>query len=585
MSETKETTPAVRLMLSSAAVITNLWLLGAAVSWLAASEPLEERAGWIRRLDSQTQARRRPSDDSASGSVRGGMGLVQALFTTQAADAPEGDSVPRAPRRAPTNLRLQVSPDRRHLVDGNGQPFFYLADTAWDLFLRLDREEADEYLKKRAEQGFNVIMAIVLGWKPGEDERNAYHEAPLINKDPSRPNEKYFEHVDYIVRKANSFGMIVALAPSWSDWMYKNVKPGPHPFTPRNARTFGQFVGRRYRNNAVVWIVGGDRDPTGYEDILRAMAAGLDEGDGDSGFLTTFHGEKDGQRMPPDNVYYERLCSSHLFGDEPWLDFHGAYSGHQWAYPTYRLIEQDRAMKPTRPVIDLEPCYENHPYHRDGSRYHANPAKWDKTTRGTAAMIRAQAWWAMLAGAAGHTYGANDVWAFYDEQPRFANPQAHYHLVTHWRKALDFPGGVQMGLMRRLFESRRWQTLEPDQGVIAAGQQPGERHMQAARAADGKFLFVYVPRGDKLTVDMTKIKGHEAAAWWFNPRDGSAARIGRFPCRDTRDFLPPTQGVDNDWVLVLDDAAQEVPPPGTYGQRATFRPRAVDEEAPSFSAD
>lgn len=123
----------------------------------------------------------------------------------------------------------------------------------------------------------------------------------------------------------------------------------------------------------------------------------------------------------------------------------------------------------------------------------------------------------------------------------------------------------QMEIMRRLFESRRWQTLEPDQGVIVAGQQLGERHLQAARTADGKFLFVYLPWGDQVTVDMTKIKGQEAAAWWFNPRDGRADLIGRVPCRDTHDFLPPSQGVDNDWVLVLDDAAQEMRPPGSVG--------------------
>ena len=203
----------------------------------------------------------------------------------------------------------------------------------------------------------------------------------------------------------------------------------------------------------------------------------------------------------------------------------GAYSGHQWAYPTYRLIEQDRAMKPTRPVIDVEPCYENHAYHADGSRYFANPGKWDGKTRGTAAMIREQAYWAMLVGAAGHTYGAQDVWQFYDERTKLAK----YSATTHWRNAMDFPGAVQMGIMRRLFESRPWHTLEPDQGLIVAGQGPGEHHIQAARAADGTFLFVYIPRGDTLTIDLTRIKGDKAAAYWFNPRDGKATEIGELP--------------------------------------------------------
>ena len=447
---------------------------------------------------------------------------------------------------------LRVSSDQRHLLK-DGQSFLYLGDTGWDIFMRLDREEADEYLQNRADKGFNVITTMLLGYKPSQDERNAYGESPLIDKDPTRPNEKYFQHVDYIINTANALGMFVAVAPAWCDWMYQNVPPGPHPFNSTNAKTFGEYLGHRYKSHDVIWIIGGDRDPKGYEDVLRSMAAGLDDGDGDRDLLMTFHGERNGKTMPPDDVYPERLCSSHLFGGESWLDFHGAYSGHQWAYPTYRLIEQDRAMKPTRPVIDLEPCYENHPYHADGSAYYTNPRKWDKKTRGTAAMIREQAYWAMLAGAAGHTYGAQDVWQFYDQQTVLER----YSATTHWCQAMDYLGAVQMGIMRRLFESRAWQTLEPDQSIIVAGQGPSEDHCQAARAADGKFLFVYTPRGNTLTIDMTKIDAPNATAQWFNPRDGRATMIGQFPCAAAREFAPPSRGVDNDWVLVLDDAAQD----------------------------
>lgn len=459
---------------------------------------------------------------------------------------------------------LRVSPNKRYLLK-EGQPFFYLSDTAWNLFMRLDREEADDYLQNRTEKGFNVIMVMLIGYRPGQDDRNAYGEVPLIDKDPGRPNEKYFQHVDYIVNRANALGFWVAIAPSWSDWMYKSVAPGPHPFTPKNARSFGEYVGLRYRHNDVIWVLGGDRSPEGHEDLLRAMAAGLDEGDGPRDFLMTFHGAKNGTPMPPDGIYTERLCSSHLAGAEGWLDFHGAYSGHRWAYPTYRLIEQDRATKPIRPVIDLEPCYENHPYHPDGSPFHAAREKWDGVTRGTAALIREQAYWAVLAGAAGHTYGANDVWGFYDPG-RPTKEQRLYEYNTPWRQALDFPGATQMGILRRLLESRPWYTLEPAQSIVVAGQGIGENHIQAARAADGRFLFAYIPRGQQVSVDMTKIRGSRATGYWFNPRDGTAKEIGQFPCSGMRELSPPDNGIDRDWVLVLDDAAQEFAVPGTLGR-------------------
>ena len=463
--------------------------------------------------------------------------------------------------------KLTVSQDGRHLLK-DGEPFFYLCDTGWDVFMIPTREEADEYLQDRADKGFNVIAAVLIGYQPGVDQTNAYGEPPLTDKDPAQPNDRYFEHVDYVVRKANSLGMFVAMAPSWSDWMYEYVGRGPHPFTVENSRSFGEYVGSRYKDDDIIWVIGGDRNPEGYEDILTAMAEGLDAGDGESDFLMTVHGVKATELIPPDNVYHERLSSSsHLFGNTEWLDFHGAYSGHQWGYPTYRLTAQDRAMEPTRPVVDLEPCYENHPYLPDGSAYYANPRKWDGSTRGTAALIREQAYWALLAGAAGHTYACHEVWQFHDPANRRQRPYSHPN--AHWRKAMDFPGASQMGIMRRLFESRPWHTMEPDQNIIEAGQGSGETHVQAARASDGTFLMVYLPRGGQVTADVSKIAADEAVGYWFNPKNGEATEIGRLPASGPQEFAAPSSGVDNDWVLVLDDPRQRFGPPGQSHSEVT----------------
>ncbi len=61
-------------------------------------------------------------------------------------------------------------------------------------------------------------------------------------------------------------------------------------FQPENARSYGAFVGRRYADQPIIWILGGDR-PIESEDhraIIRAMAEGLREGDGGRN-LMTFH--------------------------------------------------------------------------------------------------------------------------------------------------------------------------------------------------------------------------------------------------------------------------------------------------------
>ena len=98
--------------------------------------------------------------------------------------------------------RLKISDDHRFLVREDGAPFFYLGDTAWELFHRLNREDADRYLADRARKGFTVIQAVVLAEFGGLTEPNPYGQLPLVDNDPARPREEYFQHVDWIVQKA-----------------------------------------------------------------------------------------------------------------------------------------------------------------------------------------------------------------------------------------------------------------------------------------------------------------------------------------------------------------------------------------------
>jgi hypothetical protein len=98
---------------------------------------------------------------------------------------------------------LAVSKEWRHLVKEDGGAFFWLGDTAWELFHRLNREEADHYLRQRAAQGFTVIQAVVLAEFEGLSQPNPYGHVPLIDNDPTRPSEDYLKHVDYIVNKPN----------------------------------------------------------------------------------------------------------------------------------------------------------------------------------------------------------------------------------------------------------------------------------------------------------------------------------------------------------------------------------------------
>src|SRR5581483_749141 len=115
---------------------------------------------------------------------------------------------------------IKVSPNGRHFVDQDGKPFFYLADTFWLAFQRPTREELDEYLKDRAAKGFTVIQAYVvrgLGQKQTDGTHTMEVTEPFIGKDPTKPNEKFFQHVDEVVARANELGLVMGLvtAKSW----------------------------------------------------------------------------------------------------------------------------------------------------------------------------------------------------------------------------------------------------------------------------------------------------------------------------------------------------------------------------------
>ena len=57
---------------------------------------------------------------------------------------------------------LRVHRDKRHLTTADGERFYLIGDTAWELFHALDREEASFYLRTRQSQGYNMIQAVVL---------------------------------------------------------------------------------------------------------------------------------------------------------------------------------------------------------------------------------------------------------------------------------------------------------------------------------------------------------------------------------------------------------------------------------------
>lgn len=452
--------------------------------------------------------------------------LVSLLAAASARDKPASSGQTPYPAR--------VSEDRHFLLDQFGKPFFYMGDTAWELFHRLSREEAEVYLQSRAALRFNVIQAVVLAEYGGLTEPNPQGHRPLLDNDPTRPVEAYFADVDWIVNRAEQLRLCIGMLPTWGDKWNKKWGQGPEIFTPENARVYGEFLGKRYRDRPIVWILGGDRpiENDRHRAIIRALAAGLRTGDGGR-HLIAFH---------PVGGH----GSADWLHQESWLDFNMCQTGHGFNHENDRRIAADYARQPVKPCLDAEPEYEDHP-----AEFNAKNGYLD------AYEARKFAYWAVFAGACGHTYGCHDIWQFFAEgrDPITA-------ARTPWRKALVLPGAQQMKHLRTLIESRPMLLRVPDQSLIVGDAGRGIDRIAATRAEDGSYAMIYASSGRPFDVDLGKLSGSQLRSWWLDPRTGTAREGEAFPRRGTKEFQPPSQGKGQDWVLVLDDRSRAYPPPG-----------------------
>jgi hypothetical protein len=425
--------------------------------------------------------------------------------------------------------RLEVSRNGRFLVTPDGKPFFWLGDTAWRL-QRLAPADLAAYLDTRKAQGFNVIQGPIL-------VRDAANYRGDANNDPAHPDEPFFEHIDRIVAETARRGLYSALVVTWG---HEYGRLGG----PDGARRLGAWLGRRYRDRGnVIWIVAGEYAIDSHDEASIAVWRALGEGlraAGGGRHLITVHGA---WNPPP------LQTSSTYFHDEPFLSFNMIQSSQGGntteGAANWRMIDADYRRSPPKPVIDGEATYE-------GKATAEIPSDWDGFG------VRRRAYWSVFAGAFGHTYGARKVFYFEDD----------------WRAAMYLEGAVSMIHLRRLMESRPMLGRIPDAALVIDPVTPDRAtcdpapvpcgvpdHVQATRDANGRFAMIYVPGGESsVTVDSNRLSGTQLVAWWYDPRDGRARRIGRYDRQSRLIFTSPP---GEDWVLVIDDAARRYGPPGS----------------------
>lgn len=434
--------------------------------------------------------------------------------------------------------KLKVSSNGRYFTTQAGQPFFWLGDTGWLLFIKLTREEAVQYLEQRKQQGYNVIQVMVL-----HDVRkavNVYGDSALIHQDAARPaitngnnandplQYDFWDHVDYIIDQAAQRGIYMALVPVWGT----NVKNGW--VKEAAAKKYAGFLGNRYKNKSnIIWLNGGDIPGSDSIKVWKQIGATLRATD--KNHLITFHPRG-------------RTTSSRWFHNESWLDFNMFQSGHRnyaqdtskgethYGEDNWKYINEDYAKKSVKPTFDGEPSYEGIPQ----GLHDTTQVFWNDND------VRRYAYWSVLGGGAGFTYGHNAVMQFYHA----GDTDRAYGAKKYWQPAMTDPGAQQMKYVKELILSKPYFERVPDQSLV---QDNGDRYDRIMASRGNSYAFFYTYTGRSFKVVMGKIKGAKLHAHWFNPKDGTTQAIGTIENTGTREFDPPgEQQEGNDWVLVLE---------------------------------
>ena len=437
--------------------------------------------------------------------------------------------------------KLKVHENKRSLMHEDGTPFFYLADTAWDLFQRLSRDEIEYYFSVRAAQDFTVIQCILFNGTEPLDWKNKFgRHAVKEPYDSFDYNEEWWSLVDFALDCAEKYGLYLGLLPMWNDKYNDPEKTLFKGYEP--SYEYGKYIGDRFKDKEnIIWILGGDVSVKPHMDVIfDGLAAGIKAGEReDNHHLITFH-----PRGNSDAI-------SEIGGDKDYLDFLASQSGHtvDYSYEPYQYFPPMAAVD--KPYFDAEAHYEDHV-----ANWVADYKTWD------GADIRHGAYESVFAGACGQTYG-NPIMAFFLAEPVALAKCPYYignfapdsHEQGGWQRAMYHEGAATLKYLKRLRLSRPYFDFRPAQEMVMNSEDDFLfGRISAARGKD--YAFIYSPLGREIDVDCSQLSAQFIRASWFNPRTGEEKEICYIPPRRAV-FTPETFGKGQDWVLILDGGKRD----------------------------
>jgi hypothetical protein len=454
---------------------------------------------------------------------------------------------------------IRVHASRRYLCHQDGEPFFWLADTWWYGATGRCRwpEDFQFLVEDRAGKGFTAIQMVV-GIPPeiaATDPEAANEGGPPFFGTWDRVNPDYFDYVDRRVACLVNSGLVPCIVGGWGhhiDWA------GTRALTH-----FWEYLVARYAAYPVIWCLSGETDwfpGLGSSSLAGSVSAlvpsrirgsrvwaalrdrlvpAAQVGQPQSLRERRQRWEHVGQALSAADPSHHPLTTHPLPGgyahetvnNAPWLDVTSIQSGHseQVVNQMVTAILEARHLAPRRPIINMEPWYEGILGRFWGERQ------------------RYAFWMCVLAGAAGHTYGANGVWQMSTSSDDFLGHWGE----ADWRAAYAFVGSSQLGAARAFLEALPWWELEPCVDWITPHWGAKREDMPLTAAAGGDLVLVYFPatrRGFDAVLRNLEA-GREYQSFWFDTRSGEILEARSFTAQET--WAVPARPSLNDWLLVV----------------------------------
>lgn len=455
---------------------------------------------------------------------------------------------------------LRTSADGARLERANGEPFFWLGDTAW--WFNSARcpvvgtnatagFSCADYFDDRVSKGFTVLGLEMF------DINNANEGGfPFpCNAGFGRGNGNYtclnVEHFRQLDRRMELIwerGLVSYANVSWLVGQFPNDGT-----SPGRAMLLGRYIMARYGWLPQVFSLTGEYQ-YGYDDrgVLWTVEDWNNYGtviarDNPQGHPLTIH--------PSSSFEWEfahpgagRQSSAGEFHDSAWLDVNSIQSGHgveRLQHNPLRAAENS-ALTPRKPVLHSEGFYLENAHGR---------------VPPTDPQLRWQAYVPLLNGAFGHIYGAVGIWEMYAGGTAEDYPQLLAEsFVRVWWDVMEHPTSTQVGLSRVFFEDvvgEWWALVRQRDWLDTAGVDyvdgRTDPHLAVIDGGEKLVLFFgeWMPPTEAVTASDPSLAGRAWTSTWFDPRAGAVTEGGRVFADATGSLLLPDRPTAEDWALVL----------------------------------